>query len=264
MHDQRRWVSWWPWITIAIIILMCFSADMLVRHDPLDLVSDPLQPPQWSNLLGTDSLGRDVFTRLLWGGRYTLVVATASAGIATVAGLLSGIVLGWSPKFVSGAGLIILNAILAVPGLVIALVIITLMGQSQHATIVAVAAAQIPQVALVIRGAVLAARSAPFILGARAIGATERRILHHHILRHIGPVVLAQAGVTFSFCMLNAAALSFLGLGELGVPDWGTMVAEGRGVLREAPWVSFFPGLVLTVTVISVNALVDRITQRRA
>jgi peptide/nickel transport system permease protein len=253
----------------APLALLCLIllAPMFAPHDPLRTNTDQiLMPPDRAHPLGTDTLGRDVLSRALYGGQRTLFMAALATAVAAGVGLLFGAVAGWS----AGASRLwrivldtLLNALLALPGLVLALVVLTLLGTGALSVALAVGVGQAAPFARVARGAVLEAGSTGYVEAARAAGATSARILLRHVLPNARPLLLAYTGVTFGYCLLNSAALSFLGLsGDLGVPEWGAMLYEGRGVLRDAPWVSLVPGTLITLTVLAANRLADSLTGR--
>ena len=212
------------WMLIAIL------ADVLAPFQPLqqNLVVR-LSPPNEIHRMGTDELGRDVFSRVLYGGQRTLAMAGLATLVAvlpgSVVGLLAGSLGGW---FDRGA-LVAINVMLAIPPLVLALVVLTLVGQGSIRIALAVGLAQIAAVAQVTRAAALSVRAMPYIEGAQALGAGRMWIVLWHVLPNTLPVMTAYGSVTLSYCVINSAALSFLGLtGELGVPDWGVILAEGR------------------------------------
>lgn len=216
-----------------------------------------LQGPGRAHLLGTDQLGRDVLSRLLVGGRRTLMIAGSATGLAVAGGLVLGIAAAATRRW-SGALIgILIDALLALPALLIALVGLTLVGTGGPQIALVTGLALIAQYARVSRAAMLAARSAGHIMAAESLGATRWWVLSRHVIPAALPVLLSYGGVIFSYSLLNSAALSFLGLGgALGQPDWGAMLFDGRQVLRVAPWVSIAPGLALSVTVLLVNGAV--------
>jgi peptide/nickel transport system permease protein len=246
-------------VVVGILVLLV-SPVLLPLADPMTTRADILEPPQAAYPLGTDALGRDVLSRMIYGGRHTVSVAIIASLIALIPGTAMGILLGLAGDSADRAAMVVVNTLLAVPGLVFALVVLTLLGSG--AVALAIGASQVMIVAQVMRGAVRSSRRAGHIEAARSLGAGWGHIVWWHILADIRPIVLAYAGVVFSYSLLNGAALSFLGLGvELGQPDWGAMLAEGRSYVREAPWISLFPGLAITLTVMAVNGIADRYAQ---
>ena len=239
-------------LLIAGLLVLIVAAPVFVPSDPM--ATDPaasLAPPGGSHLLGTDRLGRDVWSRLLDGGQRTVTIALVATVIAVGAGTLLGLS-GWGRLDAPVTALT--NALLAFPTLLLALVVMTLAGTGALSLSLATGMALIAPVARVTRGTLRSVRAQPFIEAAEALGASNRRLFVRHILPNVAPTLLAYGGVTFAYSVLNSAALSFLGLGgDLGVPDWGAMLAEGRVAFRTAPWVSAAPGLAITLLVLAVN-----------
>jgi ABC-type dipeptide/oligopeptide/nickel transport system permease subunit len=254
-----------PLLWLALIVAAVVIAPFFAPFDPMQTDgSIALQAPGNPHLFGTDQLGRDVLSRLLAGGRRTLFIAGFAAGITVFLGLMIGVLAGIAPQWLDSLLSILIDAVLAFPGFLLALVILTVLGAGGIQIAVATGAALIAQYARVSRSAVIAVRSSLYIEAARSAGATLPRIIRVHILPNILPTLLSYAGVMFSYSLLNSAALSFLGLGgNLGEPDWGSMLFDGRQVLRVAPWVSLAPGLSMTLIVLVVNNIADKLAQIR-
>ncbi|MBZ0277674.1 MAG: ABC transporter permease [Anaerolineae bacterium] len=251
-------------IFIAAVIGMVLFAPILTYYDPMKTNTDQLiQPPTGEHPLGTDTLGRDNLSRLLYGGRRSLLIALLSTLIVVVPGIFLGLIAGWSGVWVDRVIVVGLDTFLAFPALLLALVCLTVMGQGILPLIVATGLAQVAGYASVIRGAVMGIRHQTFVEAARSTGASNVWIMAHHILPNIRETALSYAGVVFGYSLLNSAALSFLGLGgEPGIPDWGIMLAEGRTAFRTAPWASIAPGLAITLTIMAVNRLADDLGRR--
>lgn len=243
----------------VLIALLSVLAPLLATHDPRATSPQAqLQSPSREHLLGTDLLGRDVYSRVLYGGRRTFGVALLTALITLGPGLLIGAMAGFAGGWIDTLLMTLLDALLAVPPLVLALALVTLLGSGSVQIAVAVGIAGIPPYGRVTRAAVLEARSRPFVEAARAIGARPAGILTRHILPTIAPTLLAFAGVTLSWAILNSAALIFLGFGgDISAPDWGVMLADGRQAFRTAPWVALAPGVALSATVLAINWLAE-------
>jgi ABC-type dipeptide/oligopeptide/nickel transport system permease subunit len=239
--------------------LGALAAPLLAPAGPLAAdTSRALSPPGPGGLLGTDLLGRDVLTRLLWGGRWTLGIGLAGLAIAVGFGLPAGLVAGFFGGWREAALMRLADALLAFPGLLLAMTAVAVLGPGEGAVAVAVGLAAAPAYARVARSAVLEVRVQPYVEAARAIGCSQWRILAHHILPNAAASLVAFAAVQLGWVLLNGAALTFLGLGAPpGAPEWGAMLAEGRGYLRDAPWVSVVPGLALTLTVLAANLVGD-------
>lgn len=212
-----------------------------------------LQSPSTIHWFGTDFLGRDVLSRFLHGGQHTLFVAIVSTIFAAILGIVFGVLIG-SAKRLGYLVSMPINAILSFPNLLLALAILTLLGSGDGSLIVAVGIAQLASYSKVIQAATLELRSMGYVEASQSMGASSRWVIFNHILPNIQPTIFAYTGITFSYCILNSAALSFLGLGiEPGLPDWGVMLAEGRMVFRDAPWVAFPAGLAITLLVWLAN-----------
>jgi ABC-type dipeptide/oligopeptide/nickel transport system permease subunit len=208
-------------------------------------------------------VGRDVFSRVLYGGQHTLLIAAGATGIAVILGLALGF-LAYMGQLTERLVTVLVNALLAIPGLIIAFVVLTLLGRGDLPLMLATGFAQTAPFARLVSTVMKGVETELYVEAAESLGASRWRIFGAHILPNIGTPLLAYVGAVFSYCILNSAALSFLGLGaEPGIPDWGVMLAEGRTGFRVAPWVSFFPGILITLTVAAVNRLVDGLSTRQ-
>lgn len=248
--------------TFALLVALAALAPLLARSDPMLTSEFTLAPPSLAHPLGTDQLGRDVLSRLLVGGQRSLLIAALAAGIATAGGLLLGLLAVSGSLWLDHATVVLIDAALAFPALLLALVLLTLLGAGQMQIALAAGAALMPQYARLSRAALISARASGYVEAAVAVGANRAAILLRHILPNIAPALLTYAGVMFSYSLFNSAALSFLGLGgSLGVPDWGVMLLEGRQVLRVAPWVSIAPGTAISLVVFLVNRASDQLSR---
>jgi peptide/nickel transport system permease protein len=249
-----------PGIALAIlglIVLMSLAAPWLARRNPLD--AEPgaqLQPPALAHPFGTDLLGYDVYSRVLYGGRRTLGVALLTVLVTLGPGLGAGLIAGYFGRWVDWLLMALMDALIAFPSLLLALAMVTLLGNGAVQIALAVGIAGIPAYARVTRAAVLEARNRPFVEAARAVGARPAGILWRHVIPTIAPPLLAFAGVTLSWAILNCAALMFLGYGgDISAPDWGVMLAAGRETFRDAPWAALAPGAALSLTIFAINLL---------
>ncbi|MGQ9887739.1 MAG: ABC transporter permease [Aggregatilineales bacterium] len=217
--------------------------------------------PSLSHILGTDLLGRDVLSRYLHGGRYTLLLAFG----ATVFALVVGTCLGIAASIGIAVSLLkaVLAGLLALPGVVIALVVLAALGRGAIPLSLAIGLSQTVPTAVIVQATILTARSQLYVEAARALGASNSYILFAHILPDIAPTLAAYGSAVFGYALLNGAALTFLGVGATpGTPDWGVMLAEGRAVFRAAPWISVAPGLTITAVVWAVNNLADSLNRQ--
>jgi peptide/nickel transport system permease protein len=250
----------WPTIALSSILLMTILAPIFTLQDPTH--TEPtiqMQSPSFEHILGTDFLGRDVFSRLLYGGQRTLLVTALAASLGIVIGSSIGLAAGVVESWLDAVLSTLINALLAIPNLLLALVILTLLGTGGSAVIVATGFTQIAPVARVIRAATQSVLAQPYVEAGYAIGLKRWHILIYYVLPNIRTILLSYGAVTLSYCLFNSAALFYLGLGgEPGVADWGVMLAEGRNTLYDAPWVAIAPGLAITLTIWSITSLVDQ------
>lgn len=254
----------WPLTLLGLAAVALIFAPWVAPYDPMQTAPDQtMQPPGVEHPFGTDAFGRDVFSRLLYGGQRTLAITILATATTVLTGLCLGLVAvaagGWFERVV----LSFINALLAFPSLLLALIILTLLGTGAVPLALAAGLSQVGAYARIARSAVIAVRPALYIEAALVMGADSRHIFLRHILPNIQPTITAYTGVMFSYNLLNSAALSFLGLGGApGVPDWGVILAEGRAVLRAAPWISLAPGIAITLVVMAVNHLVSGVNRR--
>jgi peptide/nickel transport system permease protein len=251
----------WQIITIASIFAMSILGASLAPYDPMltDAVSQ-MQSPNLAHILGTDTLGRDVLSRLLYGSQRTLIVTILATLIAVGLGICIAILATFFYNIFQRAAVTFITALIAFPNLLLALVVLTLLGRGMVPLTLATGLAQIAPMASVLRLALLRVRAMPYIESGITIGASQWHILRFYVLPNVRSVILAYTGITFSYCLFNSAGLSFLGLGgEPGIPDWGIMLADGRNAFRSAPWISLAPGILITLMIWAVNSLADTI-----
>lgn len=252
---KRRLIGAGAVLLAMLAVTLC--APWLATHDPRAAVpADHLQGPSRTHLLGTDLLGRDIFSRVLYGGQRALATAGLALLVAMPAGLLIGACAGFGPLWIDRSLMPLVDALLAFPALLLALALVTLLGQGTVPLALAVGIAGIAGYARVARAAVRAARAQAFVEAARAIGAGRGRTLWFYILPAAAPTLLSFGGVTLSWALLNSTALAFLGYGgDIGAPDWGVMLASGRATFRVAPWGVLAPGAALSILVLALNVL---------
>ncbi len=244
---------------LALVILAGLAAPLVAPADPMKVdVAAQLWPPDPSHWAGTDLFGRDVWSRLLHGGRLTLGITLLAALVATLPGvslgMLAGFYDGWFDTIVGR----LIDVLLAMPYLLLALGLVALLGPGPVNVALGIGMAGIASTARVVRAAVIGVRKRPYVLAARAVGCTNRRILLHHILPNVAGPILVIVTLQIGWTLLNVSALNFLGVGvRPGTPEWGAMLNEGRGFIRQAPWVAAAPGTMLTLTVLSVNLVGD-------
>jgi peptide/nickel transport system permease protein len=234
-------------------------APWLAPFDPLEMAPDQqLMAPDRVHWAGTDLFGRDVFSRVLYGGRTTMLVGAAAVLMASVPGTALGMLAGYHGRRVDDLTMAVMNIMLAFPGILLALAIVSVSRRSTWSVIVAVGVSSVPAYTRLVRGEVLGVRKHPYVRSAISVGCSTRRILWRHILPNVRSSLLVMATLNIGWAMLNASALGFLGMGaQPPIPEWGVMLREGRDVLREAPWVACFPGLALAMVVLAVNLVGD-------
>ena len=247
---------------LALVVLASLAAPIIAPYDPLAQTGESLAPPDRAHFLGADLAGRDVWSRVLHGGARTLSIAALSAALSVLPGLVLGLGVGYFGGFLDTAFTALFDALLAIPALLVALAVVTLVGSGAAQIAVAVGLSGLAGYARVVRASVRSVRILPYVEAARSLGAHPGGILLRHVLPNVARPLLAFAGVTLSWAIMSAAALHFLGFGgDPSAPEWGAMLAEGRQVYRAAPWVALAPGLAITITLLLVNGLAGRLSR---
>jgi len=246
-------------ILLALLILVSALAPVLAPYDPVAISgSELLKPPSAAHWMGTDSLGRDIFSRILYGGRISLRVGLVSVGIGVVIGAAVGLISGYYTGWIDLVLMRLVDIMLAFPFFLLALMVVFILGPSLINAMIAVGISSVPGYARLVRGSVLSARENVYVDAARAIGCHHRMIMLRHILPNVVAPVLVVATLGVARAILSAAALSFLGLGaQPPTPEWGAMLSDGREYLRQAWWAATFPGLAIMVTVLAINMFGD-------
>jgi ABC-type dipeptide/oligopeptide/nickel transport system permease subunit len=247
-------------VVIAMIVLTAVFADALAPYDPL--ATDPeirLSPPSRTHLFGTDDIGRDVLSRIVHGSRISLWVGLLAVGIGTAAGMVIGLLCGYCEGRLDLIIQRLMDAIQAIPGLILALAIVSVLTPSTTNAMLAIAIVIIPGNSRIIRGAVLSAKQNRYVEAAQAIGCRHPRLILNHILPNVTAPILIIASVWFGNAILIEATLSFLGVGtQPPTPSWGLMLAStGRAFMEQAPWLAIFPGLAISVAVLGFNLFGD-------
>jgi peptide/nickel transport system permease protein len=219
-----------------------------------------LKPPSAEHLLGTDRLGRDILSRVLWGARLALIVGVGVVGLSGALGTLLGVIAGYFHGWPSEVVLRLTDILLAFPPLILAMVTVTVLGNSLFTVVLAISVGVIPRFARVARGTILSIREREYVEAARALGASSPRIIWSHVLLNAVDPLIVLCTLLIPTAILTEALLSFLGLGITEPqPTWGNMINSGQIVLREAPWLTFFPGAAIVFTVLAFNLLGDAI-----
>jgi peptide/nickel transport system permease protein len=244
---------------LVVLTLAAVFAPYLTSYDPIKRnIAERLAPPSTAHWMGTDALGRDILTRMLYGGRVSLYVGLASVILSVLLGVPIGLVAGYVGGFADGVLMRTMDLILAFPGIIFAIWLVSMLGPGVSQVILANALFSLPIFARVVRSSVLSIKQADYVLATYALGVSHLRILVTHMLPNVLPVVIVIASLGLSGAILSGASLSYLGLGAPApTPEWGAILADGRPYLRDAWWVSLFPGLILTLTVLASQFVGD-------
>jgi peptide/nickel transport system permease protein len=245
---------------IAVLVLTAIFANVLAPYDPLD--ADPtkrLSAPSAAHPFGTDDIGRDVFSRIVHGARISLWVGLLAVGIGTVIGMIIGLACGYWEGRLDMLLQRVMDAMQAIPGLVLALAIVSVLKPSTTNAMLAIAMVIIPGNSRIVRGAVLSAKQNRYVEAAEAIGCKQPRILLSHILPNVTAPILVIASIWLGNAILIEATLSFLGVGtQPPTPSWGLMLSStGRAFMEQAPWLAIFPGLAISIAVLAFNLFGD-------
>lgn len=243
---------------VVAVIGMAVFAPWLAPYDPDGVnLRARMQPPSAQHWLGTDEVGRDILSRVIWGARPSLAVGFVSVLMASTVGIALGVLAGFFGGRIDAILMRLIDMILAFPLLLLALVVLALFGQTLFNIMLAVAIASLPQYARVARGSVLSVKNVEYIEAVGALGAGKLRVMVRHVLPNIAAPLIVLATVRVAAAIVIEAALSFLGFGDPTAATWGNIVATGRPYLESAPWISTLGGLVITVTVLGLNLLGD-------
>ncbi len=251
-----------PVVATGLIVLLVFALVALLA--PLLFVDparvNPLQrlrPPSLAHPFGTDQIGRSTLSRTFNGTAISLTVGALVTAVTVVFGLLIGLVSGFV-RWLDGIAMRIMDGMMAIPGVLLAIALMSLFGSGVRNVIIAIAIAEIPRMARIVRSSVLVIREQPYVEAARASGTRTPRLLVQHILPNVAAPVIVQATYVFASAMIVESVLSFLGAGTPPtIPSWGNMLAEGRAFMQRAPWMIAFPGVALALLVLTVNVLGD-------
>jgi peptide/nickel transport system permease protein len=250
-------------LLLTLILLAAVLAPLLGTVDPTALSpANRLRPPSPANWLGTDHFGRDAWSRLVYGARVSLIVGGAVAFLAVSIGLVIGLVAGYI-RWLDAIVMRMMDGLMAIPGILLAIALVSLSGASTITVIVAILIPEIPRVVRLVRAVVLSVRDEPYVEAAISVGTPLSKVLFRHILPNCIPPLIVQATYICASAMLTEAILSFLGAGTPPIiPSWGNMIAEGRLFFQIAPWNILWPGIALSLTILAVNVLGDGLRDR--
>ena len=243
----------------AFVLLVTILASAVAPYDPMARnIKNRFATPSADYAFGTDQLGRDVFSRVIYGGRPILAASFTAVFSALAAGTIMGVAGGYIGAWLDTALMRLMDVMLSFPSILLAILIVATLGVGLLNVTVAIGFAMVPVFARLVRSIVITLVYEEYVVAARSLGASDLHIIWKHILPNMMPPIIVQASAMLAVAIGTASALNFIGLGvEPGTPDWGMMVAEGQRLIFDAPHVPLFPGLVITITVLSVNYMGD-------
>jgi len=250
-------------VLLVIMIAAAIFAPLLFTVDPIRFNPiDRLQPPGAQHWFGTDMFGRDVYSRTIYGARISLTVGLMAAAISVTFGLILGLISGYV-RWLDAILMRVMDGLMAIPGILLAIALISLSGANLTTVIVAITIPEIPRVVRLVRAIVLTVREEPYVEAAVAAGTRLPLVLIRHVLPNTVPPLIVQATYVCASAMLTESFLGFLGAGiPPEIPSWGNIMSEGRTYFQITPWMIFFPGVTLAITVMAVNVLGDGLRDR--
>jgi peptide/nickel transport system permease protein len=245
-------------IVLIVLVAAALLAPLISPYDPFKLsIVNRLKPPGAAHWFGTDDFGRDVFSRVIYGGRLSLTVGFAVVVLSSILGIALGLIAGFfrgADKFVSR----LVDAMMAFPDILLAISLVAALGPSVLNVVIALGIVYTPRLARIVRASTLVIRELPFVEAARALGVPTRRIVAVHVLRNLVSPILVQGTFIFAYAILAEAGLSFLGVGvSPDIPTWGTMISSGQQYMGSADWIMIFPGIAIVLSVLSLQLVGD-------
>ena len=269
MEQRSRWADWWLTLLhdkkalgglflLTVFLIMALLAPLIAPFDPNAMDYEMMEPPSATHILGTDDLGRDLFSRIIYGARVSLFIGITPVAISLLIGVVLGVVAGYFGGWLDNIIMRYIDLQWAFPNFIIAVYLVAVFGTGILNLTIAISLAFVDDFARVARGMVLTIKKEQYVTAARAMGASDYRIMRRYILPNAMAPLIVQATVSVSYAILAEATLSFLGLGvEATTPTWGLILAEGRSFVSRAWWLGVFPGLAIMLTVLSINFLGD-------
>lgn len=255
----KRKVSIIGLVVLGLFFAMAILGPFLCQYDPLAQDTTIIdQGPNLAHWFGTDYLGRDVFTRIVYGARVSLFISFTGVVSGSFIGIILGVCAGYYGKWVDAVISRMIDVMLAFPGLLLAIVIVAILGSGTHNTIVAIAVFAIPSIARMVRGVVITNKDAQYIGAAKVMGEPNWKIIFTHIIPNSVSQIIVNITLNLGTAILTSSSLSFLGLGvQPPSPEWGAMLNKAKDVLRVNPWEAIFPGLAITLVVMSFSLVGD-------
>lgn len=246
-------------VIVLAFVVLALAAPLVAPYDPIATSwSAVRKPPSWAHWLGTDEVGRDVLSRIIWGARASLSAGLVSVGIALAFGVPLGLLAGYAGGWVDALLSRMVDAMLAIPFLILAIALAAFLGPSLSNAMIAIGVTATPVFIRLTRGQTIAAKVEDYVEAARAVGNPHWRIALRHVLPNIVPPLLVQASLAIAGAIIAEAALSFLGLGQQPpAPSWGSMLNSAQRFIAQAPWMAFWPGVAIFLAVLSFNLLGD-------
>lgn len=252
-------------IVVTAIVIVALLAPLIAPYSPIEQFRDATKMPpawaeggSWAHPLGTDALGRDMLSRIIYGSRISLFIGFAVMLVSAVVGIALGLVAAFARGIVEVVIVRVMDLIVAIPSLVLAILIIAVIGPNLTNTIIAVTIVYLPRYVRLVRASALAELTKDYVIAARVAGAGPVRLMLTSVLPNCLPPLIVQAALGISDAILEAAGLGFLGLGaQPPTPEWGAMLADSREFIQAAPWIMAFPGLAILITVLAINLMGD-------
>jgi peptide/nickel transport system permease protein len=256
---SRQPLSIFSGAIVTILILTALFGPILAPHDPNAIdMANRFAPPSVTYPFGTDDFGRDILSRIMVGARVSLQVGLISVGLSATVGAILGLIAGYAGRLTDEAIMRAMDILFAFPAILLAIAIMAALGRGVGNAMIAIGIVYVPIFARIARGSVLSVREEEFVEAARAVGATDTRIMFRHIFPNILSPLIVETTLSLSFAILAEAALSFFGLGTPPPdPSWGRMLSEGRAYFQQSVWLGIFPGLAIMLTVMGFNLLGD-------
>jgi peptide/nickel transport system permease protein len=246
-------------VVLLLVILLAVLADPITSYDPIARnVKERLQAPNAEHWLGTDALGRDLLTRIIYGARVSLWIGFAAVFLSLLGGVPLGLIAGYSGGLIDSIIMRVMDLILAFPGIIFAIWLVSMLGSGVSQVILAIGFWNLPTYSRVIRGNVLTIKNVDYVQASRALGGNYLNVIGRHILPNVIAPIIIISSLSISGAILSGSSLSFLGLGaQPPMPEWGLLLSDGRPYIRSAWWMTVFPGLMLTLIVLASNLFGD-------